>query len=157
MISKHMVQEVFRQFRLKPTSAHGLSHARRVFTIGKELAAKTGADRLVVAVFALVHDIGREDECDDELHGERSAALLLTTFKDLFPLSGSQLKTLFFAISWHHMGRTISHPTIGTCWDADRLDLSRCHMETNPALLSTAFAKEPAFFNWATSLSLRRP
>lgn len=152
MITKATIIEVFKEFKLEATSAHGYHHSRRVFTIGMKLAESTGADKLIVAVFALVHDIGREDEIDDPLHGERSASLLLTKFKNLFLLNTAQLKILFSAISRHHYGRITAHPTIGTCWDADRLDLGRCYMEVDPEYLSTAAAREPAFFNWATVL-----
>ena len=37
------------------------------------------------------------------------------------------------------------HPTIGTCWDADRLDLGRVGIVPQPKFMSTAFAKEVAY------------
>ena len=40
-----------------------------------------------------------------------------------------------------HTDGTISDdPTIGCCWDADRLDLPRVGMQPDPALLSTEAA-----------------
>ena len=35
-------------------------------------------------------------------------------------------------------------PTIGTCWDADRLHLPRVSIEPNPAFFSTPAAHGPA-------------
>ena len=35
-----------------------------------------------------------------------------------------------------------SDPTVGACWDADRLDLPRVWITPDPALLSTARAHE---------------
>ncbi len=44
-----------------------------------------------------------------------------------------------------HTDRDFSdEPTIGTCWDADRLDLGRVGMIPNPDLMSTSFGKEIA-------------
>lgn len=34
----------------------------------------------------------------------------------------------------HEFGRTSSDPTIGSCWDANRLDLDRVGVDTNPSL-----------------------
>jgi len=44
----------------------------------------------------------------------------------------------------HELGEVTNHPTIGCCWDADRLELSRLHRRPKPELLSTKAEMSPA-------------
>jgi hypothetical protein len=48
------------------------------------------------------------------------------------------------AIHHHTAVKTTNNPTIGLCWDADRLNLWRIGIEPRPSFLSTAAAKIPA-------------
>jgi uncharacterized protein len=48
------------------------------------------------------------------------------------------------ACIWHTDRDFSDNPTIGTCWDADRLDLGRVGMIPNPKFMSTPFGKEIA-------------
>ncbi|TML82741.1 MAG: hypothetical protein E6G09_09645, partial [Actinobacteria bacterium] len=41
-------------------------------------------------------------------------------------------------------GLTTTNPTIGCCWDADRLDLGRVGIEPDPELMSTIAGPERA-------------
>ena len=45
---------------------------------------------------------------------------------------------------WHTHGQLIDEPTIGTCWDADRLDLGRVGTEPEARYMSTDFGREIA-------------
>jgi hypothetical protein len=49
------------------------------------------------------------------------------------------------ALAGHSDGLVTDDPTIGCCWDADRLDLWRVGAPPVPALLSTEAAKAPEF------------
>jgi uncharacterized protein len=42
------------------------------------------------------------------------------------------------AIELHTAGQVSADPTVGACWDADRLHLPRCGITPNPDLFSTA-------------------
>jgi uncharacterized protein len=44
-------------------------------------------------------------------------------------------------------------PTIGVCWDADRLDLPRVGRTIQPRLLNTGAARESEIITWATRRS----
>jgi uncharacterized protein len=101
------------------------------------------ADPLVVLLFALFHDSMRESDGHDPEHGARGATLA-RTMRDAgdFELDEERLLTLEAACTSHDKGRTSTDPTIGTCWDADRLNLWRVMIKPNPALLSTSSAKE---------------
>jgi uncharacterized protein len=56
---------------------------------------------------------------------------------DLFTLDPDRLALLEHAIRNHTKGRTTTDPIIGTCWDADRLDLGRVGMRPHERYMST--------------------
>jgi len=62
------------QFPLGEHSDHGPDHWRRVERNGLLLAESSGADIVVVRLFALFHDSRRENEFTDPDHGRRGAA-----------------------------------------------------------------------------------
>lgn len=51
---------------------------------------------------------------------------------------------LSYACIWHTDKDHSDDPTIGTCWDADRLDLGRVGVVPSEDFMSTSFAKEAA-------------
>src|SRR5262249_24487970 len=51
---------------------------------------------------------------------------------------------LYYACAWHERGRVSDDPTIGACWDADRLDLPRVGTQPMPELMSTEEGKARA-------------
>jgi uncharacterized protein len=68
---------------------------------------------------------------------------------ELLGLPGDRLDLLEAACKGHTDGRTSDDPTIGACWDADRLDLCRLGRAIDPGAMSTApgrtmFAQERA-------------
>jgi uncharacterized protein len=54
------------------------------------------------------------------------------------------------------MGQVADDPTIGACWDADRLNLWRVGKTPDPRLLSTAAARDPDLIAEAASFHGRR-
>ncbi len=123
---------------------HGIDHWKRVERNACILASRTGADLSVVRLFALFHDCQRENEGFDADHGKRAAQYALTKRGQWFDLSDEQFDLLHYACTWHTHGRHHVDPTIGTCWDADRLDLGRVGITPDPAFMSTAFGAEIA-------------
>lgn len=61
------------------------------------------------------------------------------------PPSSTSLPPLFadllFALEHHDQGQTSPNPHIGTCWDADRLDLPRVGIVPSPKYFSTEEGK----------------
>lgn len=123
---------------------HGPPHWRRVERHGRRLAIQTGADLTVVCLFAWFHDAYRRDNGDDPAHGRRAAKALVALHGDLFHLTTAALEQLRYACAHHTDGQVHTDVTIGTCWDADRLDLGRVGIVPAPELLSTAAAKRYA-------------
>ncbi len=118
-------------------SLHGPDHWRRVEANGLRLAAETDADVDVVRLFALFHDSRRINEGTDPDHGARGAAWAANLRGTLYQLDLPRLEQLMEACTSHTDGRRHADPTIGTCWDADRLDLGRVHILPDAAYMST--------------------
>ena len=122
-------------------SIHGPRHWRRVSRLGLRIARLEGADALVVAVFAACHDVARIHDGRDLKHGPLGARRLLDDLADQLELAPSRLDLLVEAITHHTGGRVSDDPTIGACWDADRLDLVRIGFDIDRKRLSTRTAR----------------
>lgn len=122
---------------------HGLQHWQTVERNGLYLAQFSGADTRVVRHFAYFHDCRRVDENEDLQHGPRAASLLKTIQAQL-PLDEVQFQLLLRACSGHTFAENTDFPTLGTCWDADKLDLGRVGITPLSQYLFTAKAKEIA-------------
>ena len=108
------------------------------------LAKKIGADITVVRLFALFHDSKRVNESVDHGHGLRGAELAASLRSVAFDISDEAFALLHAACSGHTDKQHSTDPTIGTCWDADRLDLGRVGIVTDERFMSTVFGKEIA-------------
>ena len=122
---------------------HGVKHWRAVERNGLYLARFSGADTLVVSHFAYFHDCMRQNDGRDPDHGPRAASYALSVREQL-SLDNNQMRLLIKACEGHTSQKFSPDPTIGTCWDADRLDLGRVWITPRSEYLSTAEAKRIA-------------
>lgn len=148
-ISAELVSFLRRRFRLDWRGIHGAGHWVRVRANGLRLAPATGADPAVVELFAVLHDLCREDDGFDMEHGARSAALVLDVCDDLLGIGREQAELLAFACRFHTHGGTEADVTVQTCWDADRLDLGRVGIRPDPRYLCTPAARSAELIAWA--------
>ncbi len=86
----------------------------------------------------------RIDDGDDLDHGRRAADGLGLIPSSVVKVSPAQRKLLNYAIRHHIDGKVSDDPTIGTCWDADRLDLGRGCIVPDERYMSTQRGKELA-------------
>jgi len=100
----------------------GLAHWARVLENGLRLAAVSGASSRVVMAFAVLHDACRAPRGSDPGHGARAAAFASSLPPDVLPLEHEEMALLAEACAGHERGVVAPDTTIGTCWDADRLD-----------------------------------
>jgi uncharacterized protein len=124
-------------FRCGSHSIHGPSHWLNVDTAGCLICRDTDADLLVVRYFAYLHDAYRVDDGWDRWHGPRSADRLADLPEELLVLDRQQMSLLEYSIRYHTDGHTSNDPTIGACWDSDRLDLGRVGIVPCQTLMST--------------------
>lgn len=136
--------EATKNYVLGSNSYHNHWHWEKVEKNALILSAKTkGADKVVARIFALLHDSKRENEDNDPDHGRRAADYAKKLFKNgKLPINKMQLGKLTEACVYHNDGQVTDDPTIGVCWDSDRLDLSRVGIMPNPDLISTQAGKE---------------
>ncbi len=132
---------VEQQFSLGPYSLHGPAHWRRVERNGLLVATHAGADVRVVRLFAVLHDARRHDDGADIGHGQRGADLATQLRGEYFEIDDDAFQKLYYACAWHEKGRVTAEPTIGACWDADRLDLPRVGITPDARLMSTKHGK----------------
>jgi uncharacterized protein len=125
-------------------SIHGPVHWRNVDDAGMLICRESTADLLVVRFFAYLHDARRLDDGSDCEHGPRSAARLGELPEHLDVLSAEQRELLAHAICRHTDGDTTDEPTVGACWDADRLDLGRVGIIPSARYMSTQPGKDIA-------------
>ncbi len=128
-------------FVLGSYSIHGPDHWQRVERNGLEIAKDSGADVIVVRLFAILHDSHRLTDSTDPEHGLRAANWAKRLRGEHFELDDDRFDLLSEACIWHDAGRVTDDPTIGTCWDADRLDLVRVGIQPLARLMSTAKGK----------------
>lgn len=120
---------------------HGIRHWTRVRHNAMRIGRMTeGCDLVVADLFALFHDSQRESEGVDHNHGERGWMLFCKLGGEKI-VSPPQQAILKRALIEHDWGTITHDPTIGVCWDADRLDLPRVGITPNPRLLSTRLAR----------------
>src|SRR5204862_15560 len=80
----------------------------------------------------------------DPPHGVRGAALVRSLGLGRFGLSETQLALAETASRDHTGGGLSADPTIGTCWDADRLTLRRVGIEPAARYMSTPSGRAAA-------------
>ena len=137
-----LVKAVLERSTGKHSPIHGESHWQRVAAAGLALLPKMpAADPALVFLFALFHDSMRLNDNYDPLHGPRGAALARKLRGEAFDLEDAEMGLLGFACEEHTKGGVGSDPTVGVCWDADRLNLWRVGRRPDPRLLSTEAAR----------------
>ena len=132
---------------------HGVHHWQLVGVTGAKLMPLVqGSDPEVVFWFALFHDSMRENDYVDPDHGRRGGELARELLEGRGLLSDEQLDDLIFACDHHTSARTSEDPTIGVCWDSDRLNLWRVGIEPDSRLMSTSPGRNPERIAWAERL-----
>ena len=112
---------------------HGVDHWTKVAEHAVNFASETkGADITVAHLFGLLHDFKRSDDEQCFKHGVDSAKAIYKIRKTLLKkLSKKQFNTLVEAIKYHPDGKVSDDPTIGCCWDADRVELPRVGIDVS--------------------------
>ncbi len=124
---------------------HGIEHWDRVYANGQLLITRK-VNRLVVGLFAYLHDYCRMDDGTDLGHGPRAAEFIDTVRDTLLKdVCDEDLRLLKEACRLHTVVHKTGNATIDACFDADRLDLRRVGIVPDPAMLATKKGKELAW------------
>jgi len=144
---------ILRGYALPRWCDHGVAHWARVLENGLRVADGNGADREVIALFALFHDARRVNEHRDPGHGLRGGELARSLRGTLIHLDDARFSLLFEACRLHTDGLTAGDPTLQACWGADRLDLPRVGIDPKPHKLCTDAAR--GLVEWAAERAVR--
>ena len=149
-----LIQAVHERSPLHTSYIHGDQHWRAVAEVGLRLLSDNRkADPMVVFLFSLFHDAMRENEDEDPGHGRRGAELAQEFQGRYFLLPPERLGVLIEACAGHTDVRFSDDPTIGVCFDADRLNLWRVGKTPEAKLLSTDEAIEnDSLVHWTKSV-----
>ena len=140
---------------LSESPIHGNTHWQRVAALGLALAeGDPDIDYELVVLFAMTHDAMRSDDGRDPDHGHRAVPFVRHLG---LALGTDRLARLCVAVARHSLGETTTDPTIGACWDADRLDLYRLGVFPRHDLLSTARADTSEMRGRARALQVAPP
>jgi len=155
MVPQDLIDKVQTGFALHLDGIHGIAHWRRVHANGLRLAELTGADPVIVALFAFLHDSKRMNDGRDPQHGARAAQFAAGLRDSLLTLNDEEFELLRYACEYHTDGLIEAHVTVQTCWDADRLDLGRIGVRPDPHRLCTSAAREASMIEWAYRKSVK--
>lgn len=128
-------------------SIHGPVHWARVERNGLYVAQKTGANQMIVQLFAVFHDCMRQNEHIDPGHGRRGAEYAVQIKNELINIPADDFDKFYYACEWHTDQITTDDITIAACWDADRLDLGRVGIILDPQYMNSKPAQEIAECN----------
>lgn len=150
---ERLVAAVHERSPLHRSYVHGDQHWRAVAEVGLRLLPDNRkAEPTVVFLFALFHDAMRVNEAADPGHGQRGAELARELHGRLFQLPPERFGLLVDACAGHTEARFSDSPTIGVCFDSDRLNLWRVGKTPEAKYLSTDAALEDELQQWSKSL-----
>ena len=156
MVTRELVAAVRERFQLDWLGIHGLPHWARVRVNGLAIAAVNGGRTDVVELFAFLHDSCRVSDGGDPGHGSRAVDFARSLRGRIFDIDDRGFELLAHACETHSDGYRDGDPTVQACWDADRLDLWRVWIDTDPRRLATYAAREPRLFGGARRRSVAR-
>lgn len=155
MITPELMRAILDQYPLSLHGTHGISHWARVLENGQRLASITGANLMVVELFAVFHDSQRRNEHLDPGHGRRGAELAASLRSSYYELGDEDFALLYTACEHHTDGLINADITVQTCWDSDRLDLGRVWISPSPERMCTRAAKTEEIIEWANQRSTK--
>ncbi len=120
---------------------HGPEHWVRVQRNGLYICKQNNVDEDIIRLFALFHDSMRQNDGRDSQHGLRGAEYAKLLLNKEYKLADDKFELLYYACQYHSKHRATEDKTIGTCWDADRLDLRRVGIKPTEKYLYSDAAK----------------
>src|SRR5947207_11998558 len=123
-ILANVYSEVERRFAGIDDLAHGWEHVTRVYALALHIAEQEGANRFVVAMAALMHDLGRTVQANSTTHHADLSVALAKELLATYQVSADIQEAVLHAIIAHSFSRGIPPRTLEAriVRDADRLD-----------------------------------
>lgn len=149
----------------KESTDHGINHWKNVAEIGLKIAeTDSQVNKEVVFLFAAFHDTQRHNEFWDPMHGDRAAGAaeaIKSLARGTFEIPDGEMAKLLYALTNHQSDEVTrsNDPTIGACWDADRLTLWRVGQIPDVRFMSSEDVIErfPFWRDYAKDLVVQSP
>ena len=151
MLKDFLTEEACKEvFAGERKGCHSSAHWFKVAQLGVLIATAEEVDPTVPFLFGFYHDCRRDNDGYDPEHGHRAAVLAHSHFqKGWLNISVANLDLLMFACEHHNKGAVDEEcKIVSACWDADRLDLPRVGIQTDPKFLGTDTAKKLANYQF---------
>lgn len=151
-----LLDAALEHYRLDWHGYHGPHHWHRVQENATLICRAEGITSLVPETFAFLHDACRRDEGRDSGHGARAAewAQELRARGVFEHLDEASFELLLEACRYHSGGLIPKSIIVGTCWDADRLDLLRVGTTPDARFMTTEYAKRDETISQACGRAL---
>ena len=120
----HVYADVQQRFSASTDLAHSWDHVSRVYKLALHIAEREGADRFIVGMAALLHDLGQTvHEKNNEHHVDLSVRLASELLQS-YQVASEQQQAILHAIIAHSFSRGVEPLTLEArvMRDADRLD-----------------------------------
>jgi uncharacterized protein len=116
--------EIERRFISLDDPAHGWEHVDRVYRLALQIAEQEGADRFIVGMAALMHDLGRTAGQHTAGHHADISVTLASELLASHTLPAHMQEAILHAIAAHSYSRGVEPLTLEArvVRDADRLD-----------------------------------
>lgn len=123
-ILAQVYEEVQQSFSGIDDMAHGWEHVQRVYRLALSIAEQEGANRFIVGMAALMHDLGRAEPHGGTEHHADLSVRLATRLMSSHALPTDIQHAILHAIIAHSFSRGVTPQTIEAkaVRDADRLD-----------------------------------
>lgn len=155
VVPKKVIKKLKEQFFLDfESEMHGFSHWCRVLENGLIISSINGANKNVIIAFSLFHDLCRLTENREDIEHGLRASIVLEDFKDQINLTEEEFLTVVEACKNHSNAMKTDNKDIGTCWDADRLDLLRVGIYPDKKYLSTSIGNDSGLIVVCNSKSI---
>lgn len=120
----HIYTDVQQRFTYFHDLAHGWDHVRRVYELALFIAEREHADRFVVGVASLMHDLGRTVEVEGNGHHADLSLVLASDLLRAYEVPANLQEEIHHAIVAHSFSKGIVPRTLEArvVRDADRLD-----------------------------------
>lgn len=123
-ILAHVYEEVQQRFSGIDDLAHGWEHVQRVYQLALSIGEREGANRFIVGMAALMHDLGRTAPHENVEHHADLSVRLATDLMNFYAVSPETQQAILHAILAHSFSRGVPPQTLEAhvVRDADRLD-----------------------------------
>lgn len=141
IIPKKIIMEIFKDYNIKTRdSLHDLYHALRVIENGFIISDFNKSNRTIIVIYSIFHDI-YSWKCSDRIKASEESANLIIKYRDHINATDEEINKAFTACLNVYKSKKSDDLDIGSCYDADMLDLIRKNIYPEQKEMNTKIGK----------------